>query len=64
MTEGSKTEKLPAPQDNVVTTTHTLRIRGKTIRYKVDVGTFVLKEEVDKQGHKPKAEMFFIAFLV
>ncbi len=62
MTESSKNEELPVPEDNVVTTTHTLRIRGKTIRYTVDVGTVVLKEEVDKKGHKPKAEMFFIAF--
>lgn len=48
--------------DNIVSTKHSIRIGGKEIRYTVNVGTVVLKEEVDKQGHKPKAEMFFIAF--
>lgn len=49
-------------EDNIVTTRHTLRLRGKEIKYTVNVGTVVLKEEVDKEGHKPKAEMFFLAF--
>ncbi len=49
-------------EDNIVTTKHTLRLKGKEIKYTVNVGTVVLKEEVDKEGHKPKAEMFFLAF--
>jgi carboxypeptidase C (cathepsin A) len=49
-------------EDNIVTTKHTLKIRGRDLKYTVNVGTVVLREEVDKQGHKPKAEMFFIAF--
>lgn len=62
--EKTKTEKaeVPSPEDNIVTSRHSIRIRGKEIKYTATVGTVVLKEEVDKQGHKPKAEMFFIAF--
>ncbi len=52
----------PVVEDNIVSTKHTLKIKGKTLRYTVNVGTIVLKEEVDKEGHKPKAEMFFVAF--
>jgi carboxypeptidase C (cathepsin A) len=62
MSEDAKSAEDPVYEDNIVTTKHSLRIRGKEIRYTVNVGTVVLKEEVDKQGHKPKAEMFFIAF--
>ncbi len=50
------------PKDNVVTTRHTIRIKGKPLRYTATVGTIVIKEEVDKEGHKPKAEIFFISF--
>ena len=49
-------------EDNIVSTKHSLRLRGKEIKYTATVGTMVLKEEVDKEGHKPRAEMFFIAF--
>lgn len=49
-------------EDNIVSSKHSLRLRGKEIKYTATVGTVVLKEEVDKQGHKPRAEMFFIAF--
>lgn len=51
------------PVDNIVTTRHTLRLRGKEIKYTARVGTVVLKEEVDKEGHKAKAEMFFVSFI-
>ena len=49
-------------EDRVVTSRHTIRLKGRDLKYTVNVGTIVLKEEVDRQGHKPKAEMFFIAF--
>ena len=52
----------PTPEDNIVTTRHTLKIGGRSLKYTVNVGTVVLREEVDKEGHKPKAEMFYIAF--
>jgi carboxypeptidase C (cathepsin A) len=50
------------PLDNIVTTKHTLSIKGRTLRYTATVGTVVLREEIAKEGHKPKAEMFFMAF--
>jgi len=50
------------PVDNLVTTRHSIRLRGKEIKYTATVGTIVLKEEVDKEGHKAKAEMFFTSF--
>jgi len=49
-------------EDNIVSTKHSIRLRGKEIKYTATVGTMVLKEEIDKEGHKPRAEMFFIAF--
>lgn len=59
-----------APQDNLVTTHHTLTIAGQTIAYTVTAGTIVLKEEAEKkgeeegasEGEKPKASIFFIAY--
>lgn len=60
-TKTESPEKIP--QDNVVTTRHTLRIKGKELKYTATVGTIVLKEEVDKEGHKPKAEIFFTSFV-
>ena len=52
----------PQPVDNIVTTHHTLRLRGREIKYTARVGTVVLREEVEKEGHKATAEMFFISF--
>ncbi len=60
----------PAPQDNLVTTQHTLTIDGQAIAYTVTAGTIVLKEETEKkgeeegasEGEKPRASIFFIAY--
>lgn len=64
MTEDT-TKTVPAaaePSDNIVTTRHTITLKGKVLKYTATVGTVVLKEEVDKEGHKAKAEIFFMAF--
>lgn len=62
-TESGKEEgKTPEYTDNLVTTRHTLRLKGKELKYTATVGTIVLREEIDKEGHKPKAQMFFMAF--
>jgi carboxypeptidase C (cathepsin A) len=67
MTEEKKNDieskKESGPKDNIVSTRHKIRIRGKEISYTATVGTIVLKEEVDKEGHMPKAEMFFVAYV-
>ncbi|HLF88258.1 MAG TPA: hypothetical protein VI451_04885 [Anaerolineales bacterium] len=57
----------PEPVDNLVETKHALVINGEEIHYTVTTGTIVLKEEeVDREkeaeGHKPKAEIFLIAY--
>ena len=60
----AKADKPAAPEvkDNIVTTRHTIKLGSKTLRYTAKVGTIVLKEEDDKRGHHPKAEMFFMSF--
>lgn len=59
-------ETKPAPQDQLSTTQHSLRIAGKELRYSVTCGTIVLREESEKdgaaEGHKPKATVFFTAY--
>ena len=56
----------PEPKDNLVETKHVVTINGRRINYTVTTGTIVLKEETEKEGkaegHKPKAEIFFIAY--
>jgi carboxypeptidase C (cathepsin A) len=77
MTE-KKEEKTPAaveaarpePTDRIVETHHAVTIGGREIRYTVTTGTMVLREESEKkgdkegesEGHKPRAEMFFVAY--
>ncbi len=75
MTEETKPEEKKEkngkePQDNLVTSQHSVTIGGKEIKYSVTTGTMVLKEESDKggdaknenEGYKPKAEIFFTAY--
>ncbi|MFZ1395674.1 MAG: hypothetical protein WAS33_02195 [Candidatus Promineifilaceae bacterium] len=73
MADESKTEEKkengrekPEPKDNLVETHHVFFINGRKINYTVTTGTIVLKEETEKEGkaegHKPKAEIFFVAY--
>ncbi|NUM45851.1 MAG: peptidase S10 [Anaerolineales bacterium] len=55
------------PEDRLVETKHTLVLNGEEIHYTVTTGTILLKEEdtdreKEAEGHKPKAEIFFIAY--
>ena len=52
----------PTPEDNLSVTHHSVTINGEEIRYTATTGTLVLKEEVDKEGEKAKASVFFIAY--
>ena len=61
-TKETPTNKQPEVKDNLKTTQHQITINGQTISYTATAGTMVLKEEDDKEGHKSKAEMFFIAY--
>ena len=60
-----KEEKKP-PKDQLVTSSHSVKIGRKKIDYTVTTGTIVLKEEgkrdEESEGYKPKAEIFFIAY--
>ncbi|MBL8513068.1 MAG: peptidase S10, partial [Betaproteobacteria bacterium] len=57
----------PEPTDRLVTTKHKARLDGETISYTVTCGTVVIREDGDNDGkreaNKPKAEMFFIAYV-
>jgi carboxypeptidase C (cathepsin A) len=60
----------PPPVDNVVTSRGAVVIDGQRIEYTTLTGTLVLREESEKrdppganEGHKPKAEVFFIAYM-
>lgn len=57
-----KKEKPKIPKEQLVETQHTATIDGKTISYKVTVGTMVIKEEEEKKEPKAKASVFFIAY--
>ena len=50
------------PEDKLSVTHHSVTINGEEIRYTATTGTLILKEEVDKEGEKPKAAVFFIAY--
>jgi carboxypeptidase C (cathepsin A) len=63
--EEEKKDEKPTPKDNIVTTKHSVRIGGRTVKYTVTTGTMVMKEEVnDKDGEieKPRAQIFFTAY--
>jgi len=62
-----KKEEKSKAVDNLVTTKHSLRIGGKTIKYTVTAGTMVLKEEStdrekEAEGEKARAQIFFVAY--
>lgn len=62
-----KKEEKPKAADNLVTSKHSVRIGGKTVKYTVTAGTMVLKEETtdrekEAEGEKPRAQIFFVAY--
>ena len=50
------------PEDNLSVTHHSVTINGEELNYTATTGTMVLKEETDKEGEKPKASIFFVAY--
>jgi carboxypeptidase C (cathepsin A) len=58
----------PSPQPKSVSTRHRIRIKGKVLSYTVTCGTAIIREEKEKDGnrdgHKPRAELFYIAYTV
>ncbi len=62
-----KKEEKPKAVDNLVTSKHSVKIGGKTIKYTVTTGTMVMKEETadrekEAEGEKPRARVFFVAY--
>ncbi|HQX15464.1 MAG TPA: hypothetical protein PLA27_03510 [Anaerolineales bacterium] len=62
-----KKEEKPKAVDNLVTSKHSIRIGGRTIKYTVTAGTMVMKEETadrekEAEGEKPRAQVFFVAY--
>ena len=56
----------PEPKNHLVTTQHSIKLGKKELKYSVTCGTTVLREEAEKngtrEGHKPRAELFAIAY--
>lgn len=63
-TDNKKAEEkdLEKPEEKVSVTNHSLHLKDKDLKYTVTTGTIILKEEVDKEGEKPKASVFYIAY--
>ncbi len=64
--EEKKVEK-PKAVDKLVESKHSIKVKGREVKYTVTAGTMVLKEEtVDREkeaeGEKPRAQIFFIAY--
>lgn len=54
--------KLVIPQDKVSVTEHSIRLGKKQLDYTVTAGTLILKSEDEKEGEKPRASIFYIAY--
>jgi carboxypeptidase C (cathepsin A) len=66
--DGATTTSPAPPQDDTVTTEHTLAIGRRRLRYTAKAGRVVLREEVFEdgvfKGHSAKAEMFLTSYVV
>ena len=62
VTEGKSAPPPPPPVDVLSQTAHTIVINGETIAYTATAGRLVLKAEDEKEGEKPKASIFFVAY--
>jgi carboxypeptidase C (cathepsin A) len=58
----TKSAPPPPPVDVLSQTSHTLVINGETMAYTATAGRLVLKAEDEKEGEKPKASIFFVAY--
>jgi len=63
-----KKEEKPAPKDILVESRRSVKIGGSIVKYTVITGTMIVKEEVndkekDAEIEKPRAQMFFVAYI-
>jgi carboxypeptidase C (cathepsin A) len=59
-----KIASVPPPADVINQTRHTAVIGGRPINYTATAGRIVLKTEDEKEGEKPKAAIFFVAYTI
>ena len=62
-----KKEDKPKVEDKLMVSKHSIKIKGKEIKYTVTAGTMILKEETadrekEAEGEKPRAQIFFVAY--
>lgn len=62
-----KKEEKPKAVDKLVESRHSIKVKGREVKYTVTAGTMVLKEETadrekEAEGEKPRAQIFFIAY--
>ena len=50
------------PEEKTSVTEHSIVVNGKTLEYTVTAGTMLLKAEDEKEGEKPKATVFYVAY--
>ncbi len=68
--QGTSAATERAPEDRLEVRSHQAEVAGQALRYTTTTGTLVLREEVlgegeregRFEGHRPKAEVFFIAY--
>lgn len=60
--EEKKEEKPVMPEEKTSVTEHSIVVNGKTLEYTVTAGTMLLKAEDEKEGEKPKATVFYVAY--
>lgn len=58
----AKSEPPKPPADILSQTSHSVVINGETIAYTATAGRLILKAEDEKEGEKPKAAIFFVAY--
>lgn len=54
--------RVPSPTEHSVTTQHRITLDGQEVAYSVTTGTYVLREEDEKEGSKAKASIFYVAY--
>jgi len=52
----------PPPADVITQTHHTITLNGRELAYTATAGRIILKAEDEKEGEKPKAAIFFVAY--
>ena len=60
--DGEKSAPPATPADVISQTSHTTTIGGRRLKYTATTGRIILKAEDEKEGEKPKAAIFFVAY--